>query len=296
MRLTFPNGEHPDVVESSRITFGSAADSMVRLDGLAERHALLANDRRGLWLVIESGDAAAHVNARPVSRLALVRPGDLISLGRIQVLLRSESDPKTPMLPPAAEAMTTANPGSSAVCPERFVLRCVGGTNSGRSFPLCQPVIVGRSESADIRIDEPTIGERQTRVEINGDRVVMRDFGGGEGPMLNGVPVRNAVLVGGDQIAWEQNRFVLEAPGLLAPAQQRHDTTPVPQTAANSGVNMHTPRQVTGVFAATPPPAANETPAETESRGGSVWWLIAAAAALGTLIAALLLYAPKLGG
>ncbi len=296
MRLTFPNGEHPDVTEPSRITFGSAADSRVRLDGLAERHALLANDRRGLWLVIESGDAVAHVNARPVSRLALVRPGDLISLGRVQVLLRSESDPKTPMLPPAAEAMNKESARNSAVCPERFVLRCVGGPYYGRSFPLTQPVIVGRGAAADIRIDEPTLGERQARVEINGDRVVLRDYGGGEGTLLNGVPVRNALLVAGDQLAWEQNRFVLEAPGLLVPAQ-RHDTTPLPPTSVNK--EHANDRPVTGVFNAVSASKPDSAPASESERDGSrgsyVGWLIASAALLAAALTALLVYAPKLG-
>ena len=293
MRLTFPNGEHPDVVEPSRITFGSSADSRVRLDSLADRHALLANDRRGLWLVIESGEAVAHVNARPVSRLALVRPGDLISLGRVQVLLRNDMDPKTPMLPPAAEAMNKDSARNSAVCPERFVLRSVGGSYYGRSFPLCQPVIVGRGEAADIRIDEPTVSERQARVEINGDRVVLRDFGGGEGTMLNGVPVRNALLMAGDQLAWEQHRFILEAPGLLAPAQ-RHDTTPLPPTSSSTTTQVQRP--VTAVHAAQPVLPVAEATASAERRGGSVWWLIASAAVLGAAITALLLYAPKLGG
>lgn len=289
MRLTFPNGEHPDVIEPSRISLGSGSDSRVRLDGLAERHAVLANDRRGLWLVIESGDAVAHVNARPVSRLALVRPGDLISLGRVQIQLRSESDPQTSQLPPASAALNRENSSNSAICAERFVLRGVGGAHYGRSFPLCDPVVIGRGESADIRLDEPAMGDRHARVELHGDRVVLRDLGAGDGTRLNGVPVRNALLAAGDQLAWEQNRYVLEAPGLSAPVQ-RHDTTPLPPTAAHTTQTM---RPITAVHS--PQPAV---PAETPSRrrGSTVWWLIASAAALGAAITALLLYAPKLGG
>lgn len=289
MRLTFPNGEHPDVIEASRISLGSGSDSRVRLEGLAERHAVLANDRRGLWLVIESGDAVAHVNARPVSRLALVRPGDLISLGRVQVLLRSESDPQTSPLPPASAALNRESTGNSAVCAERFVLRGVGGAHYGRSFPLCEPVIVGRGDSADIRLDEPAMGDRQARVELHGDRVVLRDLGAGDGTILNGVPVRNALLAAGDQLAWEQNRYVLEAPGLSAPVQ-RHDTTPLPPTAAHTTQTM---RPVTGVHSVQAAEPSGPTP---HRRGAGVWWLIVSAAALGAAIAALLFYAPRLGG
>ena len=287
MRLTFPNGEHPDVVEPSRITLGSGSDSRVRLDGLTERHAVLANDRRGLWLVIESGDATAHVNARPVSRLALVRPGDQISLGRVQMLLRSETDPVQAPLPPASAALNRESTRNTAICSERFVLRGVGGAYYGRSFPLCDPIVVGRGESAELRLDEPAMGERHARIELHGDRVVLRDLGAGDGTILNGMPVRNALLMPGDQIAWEQNRYVLEAPGLSAPVQ-RHDTTPLPPTA-NSTQTMR-PVKSKDAQQATP-----ENPAPRGS-ASTAWWLIGAAAVLGAAITALLLYAPRLGG
>ena len=290
MRLTFPNGEHPDVVEPSRISLGSGSDSRVRLQGLADRHAVLANDRRGLWLVIESSEAVAHVNARPVSRLALVRPGDLISLGRVQMLLRSESEPMTSQLPPANAALNRDNTRNSPICSERFLLRGVGGAHYGQSFPLCDPVVIGRGDSADLRLDEPTLGDRHARIELHGDRVVLRDLGAsqGEGTMLNGVPVRNALLMAGDQLAWEQNRYVLEAPGLSAPVQ-RHDTTPLPNTAHPT----QTMRPVTAVHAMQTAPSRSESlPA---GKGSTVWWLIGAAAVLGAVLTALLLFAPKLG-
>lgn len=291
MRLTFPNGEHPDVVEPSRVTLGSGGDSRVRLDGLSERHAVLANDRRGLWLVIESGDAVAHVNARPVKRLALVRPGDLITLGDVQIQLRSEFDPKPTQLPPAEGLPDRADNG--AICAERFVLRGVGGAHYGRSFPLCRPVVVGRGESANLRLEEPAMAENQARIELHGDSVVLRDLGKGDGTTLNGVPVRNAVLMAGDQLAWEQNRYVLEAPGLSAPVQ-RHDTTPLPKTKTN-----HPTTQTMRPVTATPSSAKTApqmTPVEAlpSRSGNTVWWLIAAAALLGAAIAALLLFGPKI--
>jgi hypothetical protein len=296
MRLTFPNGEHPDVVEPSRVTLGSGSDSRVRLPSLADRHAVLANDRRGLWLVIESSEATAHVNARPVSRLALVRPGDLISLGRVQLLLRSEVDPRDPQLPPASAAFTRENTKNSPMCSERFLLRGVGGAHSGRSFPLSDPVVVGRGDSADLRIEEPTLADRHARIELHGDRVVLRDLssGHGEGTRLNGMPVRNALLAAGDQLGWEQNRYVLEAPGLSAPVQ-RHDTTPLPglTPAAHATQTM---RPVTAVHSVPSPTHMHADASIPQRKGATVWMLIASAAALGAAITAILLFAVKLGG
>lgn len=289
MRLTFPNGEHPDVVEAGRITLGSGSDSRVRLPGLADRHAVIANDRRGLWLVIESSEASAHVNARPVSRLALVRYGDLISLGNVQVLLRVDTDPAEARLPAAGSVPPPASPGGPQ-CPERFVLRGVSGAHCGQSFPLSEAVVVGRGDAASLRLDDPTIADRQASVELLADRVLLRDLhaGKGEGTVLNGVRVRNAVLCGGDQLAWEGNRYVLEAPGLSAPVQ-RHDTTPLPRTRVDAAATTQTMRPIPAAVDA----AAAVVP--TASRKlATVWWLIVAAALLGGALTALLVYAPRL--
>lgn len=292
MRLTFPNGEHPDVVEANRISLGSGQDNRVRIDGLAEHHAVLANDRRGLWLVVEGGDTGAHVNARPVSRLALVRPGDLISLGRVQMLLRGDSDPQSMPVPPASGAFHSSKQADDLVCAARFVLRGVGGAYSGCSFNLCEPLVIGRGADAQIRLDEPALSEQHARVELHGDRVVLRDLAG-EDTLVNGVRVKDALLNSGDQLAFEQHRFVVEAPGLLAPTR-RHDATPLPPVPNNTQTMRAVPASASGAPQLVK--GAANTAASATSRPRTVWWLILAAAALATVITLLLIYAPRLGG
>lgn len=296
MRLTFPNGEHPEIVEAGRISLGSGRDNRVQIDGLAEHHAVLANDRRGLWLVVEGNEGQAHVNARPVSRLALVRPGDLISLGRVQMLLRGDTDPQSTRVPPASDAFHSGKQSDDdLLCAARFVLRGVGGTYSGCSFNLCEPLVIGRGVDAQIRIDEPALAEQHARIELHGDRVILRDLAG-EGTLVNGARVKDALLNSGDQLAFEQHRFVVEAPGLHAPTR-RHDATPPPI------------QNITQTMRAVPASSAPSAPSMSKSavatanaaqpdktRPRTVWWLILAAAALGTTIALLLIYAPRLGG
>jgi hypothetical protein len=104
-------------------------------------------------------------------------------------------------------------------------------------------------------------------VELHGDTVVLRDLGG-EGSWLNGRRVKDAVLAPGDQLVFEQQRFVLEAPGLHG---------------------RQAPRAAAGAFAPLPPEAL---PPEG-ARGRPVGWLIASALAIAAVIAGLLLYAPR---
>ena len=294
MRLTFPNGEHPEVAEPSRVSIGSGQDNRVRLDGLSEHHAVFANDRRGLWLVIEGNDANAHVNARPVSRLALVRPGDLISLGRVQMLLRGDSDPQNAKLPPASGAFRSSQETDDQFCAARFVLRGVGGTYSGCSFNLCDPLLIGRGADARIRLDEPALAEQHARVELHGDRVILRDLAG-EGTLVNGVRIKDVLLASGDQLAFEQHRFVVEAPGLKAPTR-RHDATPLPSIPNNTQTMRAVPGPNTPGTSNASASASTDAQSRTARSGATMWWLILAAAALGTVIALLLIYAPRLGG
>jgi predicted RNA-binding protein len=207
------------------------------------------------------------------------------------MLLRGDSDPQNAALPPVGSAFDASKQADDQFCAARFVLRGVGGTYSGCSFNLCEPLLIGRGADARIRLDEPALAERHARVELHGDRVILRDLAG-EGTLVNGVRIKDALLNSGDQLAFEQHRFVIEAPGLQAP-KRRHDATPLPAVPNNT----QTMRAIPGLAPTDPPTGVIAGPAPPAPRSGStVWWLILAAALLGTVIALLLIYAPRLGG
>jgi pSer/pThr/pTyr-binding forkhead associated (FHA) protein len=96
----------------------------------------------------------------------------------------------------------------------RLVLRGVGGRYHGRSITLERPRLVGRAAEADIRIDDQAFPEHHARLEHHAGRVLLRDLDSGEASSVNGKPVRDAVLLPGDQVVFDaQHRFVVEAPG-----------------------------------------------------------------------------------
>src|SRR5690554_20208 len=96
MRLTFPNGEHPDVViDQGEVRIGSAPGNRVVIAdaGLSPQHAVVRIDaQRGIMLKLDAGSGGAHVNARPVREMALLRLGDVVSLNRLQVLVKPDDD------------------------------------------------------------------------------------------------------------------------------------------------------------------------------------------------------------
>jgi hypothetical protein len=171
----------------------------------------LCVDRRGVWLKLDPRARAVHVNGRPVRRMAMLRVGDAIYVEGREMLLLGARSAESRVPAPAPQGTEESDP--------RVILRGVGGQYHGRSFTLDRPRLVGRGADCDIRIDDPAFAERHARFELQGADVVLRDLGG-EGSVVNGEPVRNAVLHTGDQVVFDSHqRFVVEAPG--PPARAR---------------------------------------------------------------------------
>lgn len=285
MQLTFPNGEHADVPLQGEITIGSRPGNRVTLReaGLAPLHASIVSDRRGLWLRVPDGVPGVHLNARPVRRLAQLRAGDLVCLDRLRVIVRADDEPAIDRRVPGSQPSSMND--AQRVAATRVVLRGLSGQHFGRTYTLTEPRVIGRSSAADIRLDDPAVAERHAVVELHGDRVVLRALGG-DGSHVNGVAVRDAVLSPGDQIAIDQHRFVLEAPGLPYRGQAAGQK---PQAATHT----QTIKAVKVPVASDPTPSRPDAPSGPERDPASLWWLIAAATVLAAALTALLVYAPR---
>jgi pSer/pThr/pTyr-binding forkhead associated (FHA) protein len=288
MQLTFPNGEHASVTLQGEVTVGSRAGSRVCLPelGLAPQHASFQQDRRGLWLLVPAGAHGVHLNARPVRRLAQLRAGDLVCLDKLRLVIRAddlpEIDRRIPASQPAAMSETQRVPAS------RVVLRGLSGQHFGRTYTLTEPRLIGRSASADIRLDDLAVAERHAVIELHADRVVLRAMGN-DTSQVNGFPVRDAVLAPGDQIAVDQHRFLLEAPGLPMRGQMGGQKPAVT-------THTQTMNAVRVPVANDPVPAHDEPAASAPKRDPvALWWLIAAATVLAAAMTALLVYAPRMG-
>lgn len=189
------------------------------------RHALVqfCVDRRGVWMTVDEQARGVHVNGRPVRRMAMLRVGDAIYVDGVEIVLTGRAAPE---LPPKL-----GNVPVDVVSDPRVVLRGVGGRYHGRSFTLERPRLVGRSADADIRIDDPAFADRHARIDLSGDTILLRDLGSAEGSLVNGQPVRDAVLRPGDQIVFDaHHRFVIEAPAIAT----NHDDAP-PMLADDGG-------------------------------------------------------------
>lgn len=260
LRLHFSNRQLPDrplpmgvhrVVREAAGTLGVGDNA---------QGALLAQvcvDQRGMWLQVANGVRGVHVNGRPVKRMSLLRAGDSIYLDGVELLLRA-----------AYEGVDAVPPTDPATAEDpRVVLRGIGGEHHGRSFPLCRPCLVGRARDATLRIDDPAFAEHHAQLELRGDRVLLRDLGSAEGSLVNGSPVRDALLKAGDQVVFDgRHRFVIEVPWLPHTALEPLTAEPVE----------------------TPPTEPVQRPLSQSARR---WpWLLLAALLLAGALSALLLF------
>jgi len=256
---------------------------------LSGHHASIIADRRGLWLKLLPDSQAIHLNGRPVKQLAMLRVGDLLCFEQTRIQLR-DTDPKAINRNIPESGPLTLNE-TQQVSAARVLLRGLSGQHFGRIYGLVSPQLLGSGANADIHIEDASVAEKHAQIELHGDKVVLRAMNPQAITFVNGIPVNDALLSPGDQIAIEQSRFMLEAPGL--PLRGRDIAVP-------SGTVAHT-QTIQAVKAKVPVEhgGANVEEVENTQQGSedtsALWWLIAAAAILAASLTALLVYAPRGG-
>lgn len=285
-RLSFPNGEHPDFVLMPGVCgIGSDSDNQVVLGGVSPHHARLEIDGRGLTLSVLDPNAHTHLNARPVREKGIVRLGDVLSVDTVQIVVKPERDEVIRTAVPSENVPSEADTRVRAM-PPKVVLRGVSGAQFGRIVPVRGRLTIGRGTECDLALDEPEMSRKHALIENNGDGIYLRDLGSSNGTFVNGVQVRDAVLHPGDQIAFDRNRFLLEAPGLPLRGELVEE-----RSAGYAPAITQTMQAVTlpdpPVSKPKPPAPVN---AESAAHRNEIWWLIAAAAAIGGAIALLLLF------
>ena len=232
LRLRFPNRQQQDLVLGPGVhAIGrDLVDRPVIVDDPAQAIAQFCVDRRGVWLQVREGTRGLHVNGRPVRRMAALRAGDAVFVDGNEWLLLGDTPPSAP---------TESRPSQDdAGSDPRMVLRGIGGPHHGRSITLDQPRSVGRLPECDIRIDDAAFADRHARLEPHPEGVVLRDLGSHEGSVVNGWPVRNALLRPGDQVVFDTQRFLVEAPNRAGNGEARNSVQPMPSDDVAAPVDV----------------------------------------------------------
>lgn len=219
MRIGFANSNRePFRSAGARVRVGRAESNDLVLNGtgVAERHLAISEDRRGLVLEVLPGAQHVYVNARPVRERALLRYGDVLSVGGCKLAVLPDDGAEDITVSRSLEH-ADGRPGYAA-------LRAVSGTLSGRLLPIEGKLMLGGRGFAPAGMPQCELKLDKGGVRLDADAQVA----------VNGSPRKRAVLQAGDQLAMGEHRFVLEAPGLQAAvlAAQEADHDPLPPVLA----------------------------------------------------------------
>lgn len=297
MRLHFPHGERTDVVlREGETSLGSAASNTVAFegDGVQATHATLHTDRRGLTLIVRDGRQGTHVNARPIREMAILRVGDVLSLGSVLIALKPDDDQsvtrRVPPKPSQDDRMSDHDQDHETryrMTPPKAVLRGVSGPYFGKVVAVPGRLTIGRGSDCDLVLDEPEMSRRHAMIEATPAGIWLRDLGSANGTYVNGVQVRDAVLFTGDQLAFDRNRFLIEAPGT--------PTRPAGMDVQEIG-GAKAPVEVTQTLQAIRPDghaphmSGNDPATPAKAQGGSPWLLVIVGALIAISVAALLTF------
>ena len=238
MKLLFPNGEHGQVLLSPGVNrIGSASDAQVVLNqpGVASHHCDLAVQGESVTLTANDPAAPVTVNGRPASGTLAIRPGDQLGIGPVQARLVAVEKVMATVQRAAAGDDTGATRVRQAV--PRFVLRGVSGAAFGKTYPVPGPVVIGRQQDCDISVPSEEISRRHAQVKPTADGLMVEDLGSANGTYINGKRVQTGLMRPGEELRLDTIRFLLVAPGMEMPANQRGPvpTGTAPATARKGG-------------------------------------------------------------
>jgi hypothetical protein len=96
-----------------------------------------------------------------------------------------------------------------------YKLKGTSGSVVNQSFPLGDKFVLGAADDCDVQIQEPGVAQHHAEIElVDGNALRLTDLGSNQKTLLNGEPVKQAMLGSGDEIRIGSCRWMLQAPGL----------------------------------------------------------------------------------
>jgi predicted component of type VI protein secretion system len=136
-------------------------------------------------------------------------------------------------------------------------LEIVEGPEAGRQVPLGEPLVIGRSQDAQVVLADDQVSRKHARVSPHGAQAVVEDLGSSNGTWLNGNELHMpATLAPGDEL--RVGVTVLELRSLAQIAAQPSAVRPVPPAIA---AEAPAPPQAAPPLTPPPVPAGAPPPA-----------------------------------
>lgn len=214
MKLVFPNGEHEQVELGDGISvIGSGAECDVRIENesVAQRHAQIELGPNGASIKVFDVTNITRINGELVVATRLLTSGDALLFGEVQSVVVGDVSVQAEQ--PTRRVVT--DPGSTRVraALPSFVLRGVSGGSFGKTFPIYETTSIGRAGDADVCLRTEEVSRQHARIRIGSDGLHIEDLGSSNGTYVNGKRIKRVKLEPGDEIKFDTERFIVQAPG-----------------------------------------------------------------------------------
>ncbi len=226
MKLIFPNREHEQVeLAPGTNLIGCDLDCTICIHhpSIAERHAQIELVQRRATLKVFDVTNITRINGELVAATRLLHSGDALQLGEIQCVVVGESRLVPP--PGPEPALSDERPVAETrvrVAVPSYALRGVSGSSFGRVYPVFDTTRVGRSPDADIRIKRDEISRQHAELSFVDEQLMLRDLKSANGTFVNGKRVRRATLSAGDEVSFDDERFLVQGPESGAVVAKEH--------------------------------------------------------------------------
>lgn len=236
MKLIFPDGQHPHATlppGPSRIGSDRQSDIVLERPGVRPLHCELRVSPQGVLLQVHD-DAEVEVNERPVSGAIALRAGDTLCVAGVQMRLAQRQEEAEQATHAAAPAEEFDDMSSTIVRPTlpRHALRGMSGAVLGRAYPVVGSTLVGRGQDCQLSFNVAGLSRQHARLTPMDKGIWVEDLGSSNGSFINGRKVRGALATPGSEIAFDDLRFQVVAPGSDATPEPR---APVPQALGAAG-------------------------------------------------------------
>lgn len=194
--LVIQRGEEEEEIrpiDKNGLTIGRSSDCDLVLDEryISRKHARITNRDGVFWIEDLKSGMGVVVNGKRISKTR-IQDGDEIKFGPLRITLvnppqEAQRQTEDTMVIPAAESDNTL-----ILSPQQMLKLAILGKNGELSEHDIPPegLILGRSPTSDVRLDDPMVSRRHMRLSIEDSKVFIEDLGSNNGTQVNNKKIK----------------------------------------------------------------------------------------------------------
>lgn len=175
-------------IDKNRLTIGRSSDCDLVLDEryISRKHARITNKDGAFWIEDLKSSMGVVVNGKRISKTR-IQDGDEIRFGPLRITLVNPPQVSQPQTEETMAIPVAENDKTVILSPQQMLKLVILGKNGELSEHDIPPegLILGRSPTSDVRLDDPMVSRRHMRLAVEDNKVFIEDLGSNNGTQVN---------------------------------------------------------------------------------------------------------------